>query len=125
MATQLEALCEKLNIRCASVYVGRVTGDWAGAAQYKVTLYMAGRQLTVPFYMGVAHTRGPSAADVLYCLASDAQAGDLSFEDFCSDFGYDSDSRKAEQTWKACVRMAPRVRRFLGEHFDAVWSAEH
>lgn len=125
MATQLEALCEKLNIRCASVYVGRGTGDRALASQYKVTLRVAGRQITVPFYMGAGHTAEPTAADVLYCLASDARAGDMSFDDFCSDFGYDSDSRKAEQTWKACVRMAPRVRRFLGEHFDAVCSAEH
>jgi hypothetical protein len=41
--------------------------------------------------------------DAFNCLLSDAIAGDLpSFEDFCNEFGYDDDSRKAESMYKSC-----------------------
>ena len=125
MTTQLETLCKNLGITCNAVYIGRGTGEWSSATQYKVTLRFQGRQLTTPFYMGAALTRDPDAAGVLYCLAADARAGDGSFADFCSDFGCDPDSRKAEATWKACVKVAPKLRRFLGEHFDDVCNTEH
>lgn len=39
---------------------------------------------------------------VVECLLSDAQSGSLSFEHFCSEFGYDSDSRSAQATHNAC-----------------------
>jgi len=37
------------------------------------------------------------------------------FEDFCSDFGYDEDSRKAYSTWQACLEMTENLERI----FDA------
>jgi hypothetical protein len=43
----------------------------------------------------------PTSYDVLTCL----QKYDVgSFEDFCSDFGYDEDSRKAEKIYKAVCK---------------------
>ena len=42
----------------------------------------------------------PNAYDVLSCLQKN-EVG--SFEDFCGDFGYDTDSRKAEQTYNTVV----------------------
>lgn len=38
------------------------------------------------------------------CFLRDAMSGGDSFEYFCDDMGYDSDSRKAEKIYKACVR---------------------
>ena len=46
---------------------------------------------------------GPSLLEVCYSLAMDAQSGQESFADFCSNFGYEEDSRKAEATWRACA----------------------
>lgn len=44
--------------------------------------------------------KAPTPYDVLACL----QKNDVgSFEDFCSEFGYDTDSRKAEKSYKAVV----------------------
>ena len=42
----------------------------------------------------------PSAYDVLACLTS-LEVGE--FKDFCDNFGYDTDSRKAEKTYKAVL----------------------
>jgi hypothetical protein len=44
----------------------------------------------------------PDIDGVLYSLVMDYLAGQNSFEDFCSDFGYDTDSRKALETYLAC-----------------------
>jgi|SRR5579864_391102 len=123
----LTRVCEELGIHATSVYGGvEVPEDWTpGTHAYKVTLRLGRRTLTVPFFMGPAHCKEPTAADVLSCLVSDAFAGEQSFEEFCSDFGYDVDSRKAEATWRACAKTAPKLRRFLSEHFDAVAHAEH
>ena len=64
----------------------------------------------------------PSAADVLDCLASDSNTIDnaRNFEDFCSDLGYDSDSRKAEKIYKACRHAAKRLRNFIGDQYETL-----
>lgn len=38
------------------------------------------------------------------CMFMDAQCGTTTFKEFCSNFGYDSDSRKAYKTHKSCVK---------------------
>ena len=125
--SQLTALCDRLRIRVSAEYGAvELPEGWARDAHpYKVRLRFQGRALTVPFFMGSGHSSEPTAADVLSCLCSDANIGEQSFEDFCSDMGSDPDSRKAEATWKACVAIGPRIRRFLGDSFDAVARAEH
>ena len=45
------------------------------------------------------------------CFVDDAVSGEYSFEDFCSEFGYDEDSRKAEKAWKSCRRSAKKLNR--------------
>lgn len=57
----------------------------------------------------------PKADEVLDSLAVDC-SGELSnFEDWCSDYGYDTDSRKAEATFKACQSISNRLMKFLGK----------
>ena len=80
--------------------------------------------LKTEFHMGTGHHGAPpSAASVVHSLMSDGRAGEQSFEEFCSDFGYDEDSRQAEKIWKACKAIAPKIRTFLGADFDAVAEA--
>jgi hypothetical protein len=67
----------------------------------------------------------PSPADVLSCVCSDARAGEMSFEDFASEFGYDSDSRKAYAVWESCRDMCIKARVLLGADFDTFANAEH
>ena len=97
----------------------------AGSYHYKVTLRFRRRTLTTYFSCGPAIDHEPTAADVLSCLCSDANAGAQDFDGFCSDFGYDTDSRKAEKAWRACQKMADRLPVFLGDDFDEFCNAEH
>lgn len=129
--------CERHGIRATVTYgvsaramLGAADDDWRRTAHpWTVKLTRRGvdgrRTLTVPFFTGPAITDEPTAADVLACLVSDANSGEMTFSEFCSAFGYDEDSRAAEATWRACRAMAPRVRRFLGSDFDDALNAEH
>lgn len=47
----------------------------------------------------------PRAADVLYCILSDGQAQHMSFHDWASDFGMDTDSLKALNTYNTCCEI--------------------
>lgn len=92
---------------------------------YHCTLRYKGRQYSFDFWQGSAHTKEPDAPDCLSCLLSDSHAGDQSFEEFCSDFGYDADSRKAEQTWKACQKATASMKRLLGSDYESFLYAEN
>jgi hypothetical protein len=55
----------------------------------------------------------PRAADVLHSLILDSSAADQTFESWCSEFGYDTDSRKAEATYRECQKNADKLARVL------------
>lgn len=59
---------------------------------------------------------GPAPWDLLDSLANDAVGVEnaRSFEEWASDYGYDSDSRKAEKIYNACVDIRRKLRDFLG-----------
>ena len=47
----------------------------------------------------------PSVVDILHSLLQDSQSADQTFENWCSELGYDSDSRKAESTYNECRKI--------------------
>jgi hypothetical protein len=55
----------------------------------------------------------PSLADVLYSLALDSEAIDYTFEEWCGNLGYDSDSRKAESIYKSCLKEAIELKQLV------------
>lgn len=52
----------------------------------------------------------PTAYDVVTCLTKNDPG---SFQDFCGDFGYDTDSRKAEKTYKLVKKEWAKVSAFF------------
>lgn len=57
----------------------------------------------------------PELPDVLDCLASDASTLDEgSFDAWASSLGYDTDSRKAEATYRTILEQSNKLRVFLG-----------
>lgn len=64
----------------------------------------------------VENARKPSApgpASVLSSILLDSDACNQSFAHWCSDFGYDEDSRKAYATYEACQKNADKLARVL------------
>lgn len=85
------------------------------------------RGFNLYFSQGYGHTEPPTFADVLDCLASDASGyentgtpvrGKVSrddvFHNWCAEYGYSSDSRKAEKILKTVKRQAEQLKRTLG-----------
>jgi len=58
----------------------------------------------------------PKIEDVFYSLAMDSSVLDeASFEEWASSLGYDTDSRKAEEIYRECLREALALRGAIGE----------
>ena len=55
----------------------------------------------------------PTQANVLYSLLLDAQCADQNFDDFCSDLGYDPDSRKDFKIYEACCEILQKMRKIF------------
>lgn len=92
--------------------------QWSrSASHWRFTLRRDGRRMAGYFSQGSAHTKPPTLLEILDCLASDAAglANADDFESWCADYGYDTDSRRAERTYKAVQRSAASLERVIGE----------
>ena len=78
------------------------------------TLADRNRTATLAAQIAKAQKVRPSAAEVLACACREGMDADQSFENWCGDFGYDTDSRKAEDTYRACTENGKKARRILG-----------
>lgn len=106
------------NTKCIIKYIGygpHFEDDKESRNIYRVTLKRHGRSYSFKFGDSIADTREgkePSEYDVLSCL----QKHDIgTFEDFCGEFGYDTDSRKALKTYHAVEREYKGVCRIWNE----------
>lgn len=52
----------------------------------------------------------PDLAELVHCLLLDSSASDQSFSDWCGNYGYDTDSRKALDTYLACQKAGHDLR---------------
>lgn len=52
----------------------------------------------------------PAFGDVLHSLSLDSEAVEMTFSDWCADFGYSDDSIKAKATFDACNEIGKRLR---------------
>lgn len=56
----------------------------------------------------------PTVAGPLHSVVMDGSAANESFNDWCSNFGYDPDSMKAFRTYQDCCDIGQRARAFFG-----------
>lgn len=83
---------------------------------FKCRLVRNGRQYTFEFGQSIANIgQEPTMYDILACLT---KYDPESFEWFCSNYGYDTDSRKAEKTYHAVVKEWEAVERLFGDILD-------
>ena len=97
----------------ASCSCGAVHGDF-----YRITISRkGGGRLSFDFWNSqkdMYDGKHPTAYNVLACISSDAYCPD-NFEDFCGEYGYEQDSRRAFATFKRCATFAERIQAFLSE----------
>lgn len=80
---------------------------------YQITLRRGRNSFSVTFGQSIANAGiEPSSYDVLACLTK-YEPGD--FNNFCFEYGYYTDSRKAEKTYKAVIKEWDKVSKFFSE----------
>ena len=133
MSTQTKTLADFITDNGITMQVQRVPmrpdaepKDWPGASHWIVTLRKGGHGtgkgpetgcMSFFYSMGSAHNGAPSNESVLDSIASDASSVESarSFEDWCGDLGYDTDSRKAERIHDACRKIRDELRDMLDD----------
>lgn len=119
-------LCERIGCNISAEYSGQAVPQWDSEKHnhFKIKIERGRRSFTVDFYDGIMNTekykpeangffplRGyPSAYDIISCL----QKYDCgTFSDFCAEYGYNDDSRKAEQIYNACKEEFSNLQRLF------------
>lgn len=85
-----------------------------GFLEWECTLSNDRSTMVIPFRMH-GDRGAPDIETVLDCLRSDVSGADQSFEDWCSDLGMDTDSRKALQSYEACRQERTEIEHLVGE----------
>jgi hypothetical protein len=90
-------------------------GDKETRDIYRITLKRQGRRYSFNFGTSLNDTQtntAPTAYDVLACLT---KYDPDDFANFCADYGYDEDSRKAEKIYKAVLKEWAGVERLFSD----------
>lgn len=121
----LKQLCKKY-IRFSSDYGAARSKGWEGNKQnWRVTLHNDSEgQMMECDYFGGSAVEDISCEDVVDSLLLDARATDLDFEDWCGEFGCDTDSRKAYAIWESCKENGEQIKMLLGEKFEMFMKSE-
>lgn len=101
-------------------------GEWdAQAKHYAFTISYDGKSLRGHYSQGSGIKSLPKCVDVLNAVLLDASGIDgTSFDMWCGDYGYDTDSRKAHETYLACLKECDDLRRVFGTSFDELMECE-
>lgn len=129
----LADVCAELSITCDARY-GEAKGEclWTDSKgrkttppqNWRVTLKFGRRRMSLDFFGGGSVSE-PDATTVLASCCIDVSGIDQDFDSWCGDFGYDPDSRAADRIYKACKKLEPKLRRFLGDSFERCCRAEY
>lgn len=85
-------------------------------AKFKVRFSRNGKQWTLDFYQSLSEgANEPTIYDVLACVQ---KCDPGNFEQFCWEYGYNSDSRRAERIYEAVVDEYENVVRLFGDVMD-------
>ena len=93
------------------------------ANKYKCKISYQKRSGVFEYTDSVVNTtegREPEIKDVLYCLVMEYTSGSETFQDFCDEFGYDNDSIKSLNIFKACQKNSEKMKRIFGPVLNAL-----
>ena len=125
----------ELGVTVSSVFFRTVKDKWEHDA-WTCLVKFGEKSFETPYKTGIGHRKAvpgklpvpqaPKGADVVSCLLSDASSSDCGFEDWCGEFGYDTDSRSALDTYLVCQNTEKKLVGLFGlELFRELSSLEH
>ncbi len=125
------ATCEFKGFKLSAKYTGSKKADWGNGHEnwnhHKITVKNTetGKQTSFDFWASIANPEVRSREDLIgafECFVGDAVAGMNDFNDFCSEFGYDEDSRRAEKIYKACQKATEKLQRIYNGDVYSLYS---
>ena len=129
---KLETTYKGLTIK--STFKGDKKADWTGNPDnwnnhlISVRNNETKRACAFDFWASIANPDIETEKELLWafkCFVDDSISGTYTFEEFCGEFGYDEDSRKAHKTWKACQRAKEKLSGvYDGDLYDLVNSLQ-
>lgn len=100
-------------------YKGTKKAEWSDSRYQNFNNHMitvtnteTGEKARFEFWASIAHPVLTKEYDILnafYCFVSDAVSGSESFDYFCSEFGYNTDSRSAEKIYRKCKKQLEKL----------------
>ena len=111
-------ILNKSGIEIDIVYITKSYTNWDKDKlhnQYKVVLKRGNKQMQFDFWDCLYNTQNnikPSTYDVIACLE---WYNIYDFEDFCLDFGYNTDSIKAFEIYKTCQKQQKELFELIPE----------
>jgi hypothetical protein len=115
----VKEFCEKYAIKCKANKVSKNPNDptWKDAKHYKVTLYCDDKsQMLVYYSRGMAVTGIIKPSEILECILYDCMGieHDNNYNDWAENNGFNSDSIKGFNVYKACLQQKQDFIDFLG-----------
>ena len=112
---QAETFLKKYGIKFHASYITHGAMDWDDNDTtrdiWRLSLTQGSKRYSVRFGQSIASCgEEPRPYDLLTCITK-CDPGTLS--DFCGEFGYDTNSRRAEKTYKAVLKDWERVEAFF------------
>lgn len=93
-------------------------GDNFNNHMITVTNTETGQKITFEFWASIANPELKTEYDILnafYCFVSDAIAGSESFDNFCSEFGYNTNSRTAKKIHRKCKKQLEKLKKIYDD----------
>lgn len=120
---QVNDFCKKYGVKieweCTGKMINSDWGDKIKRNRWEFLITTKNGEYGGIFWDSVINSKNgysqPSSYDLLACLTKYDPG---TFEDFCGDFGYDIDSKKAEKTYRAVVKEYERLCRVFGDDPD-------
>lgn len=104
-----------------SEFLGNKAAQWDTKAKiatnynnHKVTVTNNKKSFSFDFWGSIVNPEISNDQEnvfALHCALSDGLSAKDSFENFCSEFGYDEDSRNAERIYRACEKSLKKIER--------------
>jgi hypothetical protein len=93
--------------------------SWPDANHWNVTLKYGRRKMLVKFSTGALFGE-PTLGDVMYTLFSEAYNLDEPFEEWATNYGLDTNSRKVYAMWQECQRQTHELHVLLGDDYPTI-----
>ena len=120
------------NFAITSNFDGNKKADWGEKVEIEnwnhhtitVKNTETGKRTSFDFWGSLVNPEIETEKELLfafYCFVSDGLVGKESFDEFCSEMGYDEDSRRAEKIYKDCQKSYNKFARlFDGDIYDFI-----